>query len=100
MYLAIHYVKINAATSALLSKEHLYSINCIIIKVWYCSDASSHLRGEHRCVGVNICVSDQAKSFESGEFTQQSTGSSTMHIYRMKTLEYEDNKMILEFLEF
>jgi len=38
-------------------------------KIWYCSDATSHLRGQHMRMWVNIYVSDQDKSFKSREFT-------------------------------
>ena len=42
-----------------------------LIAIRYYLDATSHSRGQHLCVQVNIYTSDQAKSFESGEFTQE-----------------------------
>ena len=39
----------------------------------YCSDATSHSRGQYKCVQVQIYSSDQAKSFKSREFTQELT---------------------------
>ena len=44
-----------------------------IVRIWYCSDATSHSRGQHSRVQVNIYASDQAKSFEPREFTQELT---------------------------
>ena len=41
--------------------------------IWYCSDTTSHSQSQHSRVQVNIYASDQAKSFESREFTQELT---------------------------
>ena len=41
-----------------------HSLDSYILHIWYCSDATSHSRGQHSHLPVNIYASDQTKSFE------------------------------------
>ena len=70
----MHKVKPSAILVARLSSRVVHFqikwqyFKCFI--VGYCSDATSHSRGQHTRVRVNIYASDQAKSVESREFTK------------------------------
>ena len=53
------------------------------IKVRYCSDATSHSRGQHSRVCGIIYARDQAKFFESSEFARELTQPSK-HFFLFK----------------
>ena len=68
-------------TVCLIVTQKIYTLVVKVIR--YCLDATSHLRGEHTGVQVNIYVHDQAKSFELRELTQELT-QPCKHLFRFK----------------